>query len=474
MSDSTTHATRLLAAAAYRGKPDVRPWLLKWLADPNRAVPPEVGVDLSLVARVAQFSDKREKAYNYLFLALGLAALAMLAAGLPAAIMLLIVVASAVWFQKDAEQRHVLIERFGRQRYSPKDVEQQFTAPLDARRADAIPSAHANVTVYSGFSPFVGAGLDFGGWSFAIATDKAKRDFGSMPPARFHLRDLYRDVSEAVERLDLPGLEQQDHFFIQGSDVRGDESLLADHYGRPDKVLSPRVAERYAYGSDARVRHYRWIRVCDWTGDIVVSYFLRCSLRGPMLFVEVKRFLLTPLKASLRDIDNVAPLRTMETLGRLFLIAPIAGAFNLFAAPFAVLGYLTEAWDQFWGTTERERHRLIDANPLWDYGASTSVRQTFASGEYVRYFQRADSDYYEKALEKEILAALIDFLDARGIDTSDLRERQSTILNNGVIVQGGNIAAGSLAVGDGARAVQQKITNVAKRVGVQGAERGAA
>jgi hypothetical protein len=474
MSDSTTNATRLLAAAAYQGTPDVRSWLLRWLTDPNRAVPPEVGVDLSLVARVAQFSEKRERAYNYLFLGLGAVAVALLAADLIAGVAFVIAAAGAVWFKKDGEQRDVLIECFGRQGYSPKDIEQRFTAPLDAAREGALPSVDANATVYSGFSPFVGAGLDFGGWSFAIATDKPKRDFGTLPPAPFRLPDLYRSVGEAVARLDLPGLEQRDHFFIQGSDVRGDEAWLSDRYGRPDQVLPPMLAERHAYGSDSRVRYYRWIRVSDWAGDIVVSYFVRCSLRGPMLFVEVKRFLLTPLKASLRDIDKLAPLQTGESLARLLLVAPIAGALKLLTAPFAVLGYWNEAWEELSGKAERERHKLIDANPLWDYGASTSVREAYASGEYVRYFQRADSDYYEKALEKEILDALIDFLDARGIDTSDLRERQSTILNNGVIVQGGNIAAGSLAVGGGARAVQQKITNIAKKAGVQGAVRGAA
>lgn len=473
MSDAETQATRLLSAAAYRGA-EVRTWVLKWLADPNRAVPPEVGVDLSLVARVAQFSEKREKAYNYLFASLSVAAMALFIADVPEAFALVVVAAAAFWFKKDAEQRDVLIGSFGRQHYSPATIEQELTAPLEAACEDAIPAPDANVTVYSGFSPFVGAGLDYGGWSFAIATDKPKCEFGAPLPTPFHLSDFYQAISQAVERLALPGLTQRDHFFIHGSDVRTHESLLPHEYSRPHQVLSPRLAERYLYGSDPRVRHYRWIHVRDWGGDIALSYFVRCSLRGPMLYVEVRRFLLTPLKASLRDVDTLAPLHAKETLARLFVVAPIAGALKMLAAPLAVLGYVSEAWEKLWCTAERQRHEQIDRNPLWDYGASTSVRQAFASGEYVRYFQRADSDYYEKALEKEILAALIDFLDARGIDTSDLRERQNTILNNGVIVQGGNIAAGSLAVGDGARAVQQRIRNVVKKAGAQIATRGAA
>ena len=41
-----------------------------------------------------------------------------------------------------------------------------------------------------------------------------------------------------------------------------------------------------------------------------------------------------------------------------------------------------------------------------------------------------------------------------GIETSDLKERQTTILNSGVIVQGGDVNAESLAVGSGSQAVK--------------------
>ena len=237
-------------------------------------------------------------------------------------------------------------------------------------------------------------------------------------------------------------------------------------------MLSVALIDRYLNANDARVRHYKWFRVRDWGGDIVFSYFLRCSLRGPTLFVETKRFLLTPILASLREVDSLAPLDIRETLVHVFVIAPIAGFFNLVSAPFHIIGYASKGWDRMWNTTERHRRKQINTNPLFDYGASTSVRQAFASNEYLRYFQKADSDCYQKTLEKEILDALIAFLDDRGIDTSELRERQSTILNNGVIVQGGNIEAGSLAVGEGASAIQRTVKTVVKKARSMGAKAG--
>jgi hypothetical protein len=63
-----------------------------------------------------------------------------------------------------------------------------------------------------------------------------------------------------------------------------------------------------------------------------------------------------------------------------------------------------------------------------------------------------DGDLFNKALEREVLDALIVFLDEHGVDTSDLKERQTTILNSGVIVHGGDVRADSLAVGAGSQA----------------------
>jgi len=59
---------------------------------------------------------------------------------------------------------------------------------------------------------------------------------------------------------------------------------------------------------------------------------------------------------------------------------------------------------------------------------------------------------YSKIVEREVLDAFVAFLRAKDIDTSDFEERQSAILNYGVIVSGGSVNAQSLAVGDQARA----------------------
>jgi len=58
-------------------------------------------------------------------------------------------------------------------------------------------------------------------------------------------------------------------------------------------------------------------------------------------------------------------------------------------------------------------------------------------------------------LEQTILESIVSFLDIRHIDTSNLKERQTMILNSGILVQGGDVRAESLAVGTGARAIKK-------------------
>lgn len=59
---------------------------------------------------------------------------------------------------------------------------------------------------------------------------------------------------------------------------------------------------------------------------------------------------------------------------------------------------------------------------------------------------------YAKIVERQILESIIDFLDSKNIDTTDLKEQRMTILNTGLIVSGGSVNAESIAVGEQAKA----------------------
>ena len=101
---------------------------------------------------------------------------------------------------------------------------------------------------------------------------------------------------------------------------------------------------------------------------------------------------------------------------------------------------------------------------MFDYGASTSIRELAASNLYSHYFQKLDKEMYLKLIERQILDSIINFLDAHNIDTSDLRARQDTILNNGVIVTGGSVEAQNLTVGERAKSVMNNMTQAVSSV----------
>jgi hypothetical protein len=168
------------------------------------------------------------------------------------------------------------------------------------------------------------------------------------------------------------------------------------------------------------------------------------------MFVEINRYLLTPLDDKYRKIDTLLPLNSRRIVG-MMLVSLLSGPLYGIMTPFALLARLYEKWGEVFGTKERKHHREIEENLQFDYGAGQGIRQAFSSNQFTHYFQKADGDFYTKIMERIILSSIITFLDEHQIDTHDLRERQTMILNSGIIVQSGDVKAESLAVGAGAQ-----------------------
>jgi hypothetical protein len=140
-----------------------------------------------------------------------------------------------------------------------------------------------------------------------------------------------------------------------------------------------------------------------------------------------------------RQLTRIAGRSVLRTPARL-LLAP--GALTS-----AVLAPVTRSRHR-----ARQRRQITQALSF-DYGAVSSPREWVADKHYQRYFQRLDRDMHEKVVERTILAAVVDFLDSKGVDTSELVQRQTMILNNGVFVTGGaTVTTQAMAAGNGAQA----------------------
>ena len=163
-----------------------------------------------------------------------------------------------------------------------------------------------------------------------------------------------------------------------------------------------------------------------------------------------------PLKEEYRDIDNLQPNPTLRQIAKML---PLTFTKALMLYPGAAI-LLYQGITSPLASARRRRadRKLIRENPLFDYGAATSIRELATSTSYTHYFQKLDREMYFKVVERQILESITEFLDAHDIDTSDLRERQDTILNNGVIVTGGSVKAKALTVGERAKSFVDSVT----------------
>ncbi len=94
----------------------------------------------------------------------------------------------------------------------------------------------------------------------------------------------------------------------------------------------------------------------------------------------------------------------------------------------------------------------MEQDPVYDFGARVSIREMALSPNYHNYFQVVDAERVTSLVQRHTLAAIREFLDAHGYDTADFRAQQQTILNQGVIQQGGMSIVGNQAIGEGATA----------------------
>jgi hypothetical protein len=229
---------------------------------------------------------------------------------------------------------------------------------------------------------------------------------------------------------------------------------------RPSAAVPPELVRAAVRRPTHAVRHYKVIRVTDWQGELVWSMFLRFVKVADSLFMESSDFLLLPVKERYHDIDGIRAVPTLYDLGRVAATSAWTAAVLAFLWPFLAA---RKAMRWFRQSSERRglRRQLRD-DPFFDFGAAVSLRETASSNRYHRYFQRLDKEMYAKVLERRVFTLLVEFLDHHDVDTSELVERQSTILNNGVMVSGGTLQADSLAVGERAVAMVNRLSQAVR------------
>jgi hypothetical protein len=447
---SASGATRFLCAAAYRDRA-FADWVVdEVLENELRAAAPSYGVDIVPVIRHcvrARALRIIRNALLTLVLLGGGVLLTALGATTVDVLLRLVPLAWAIVFASLCLVHYEIVTAgMMRGRFDPT------AAPrVSARRERLLEvlarEARSNVTVYSGFSPFVGCGVEIGGWSFVVDMRRGAEDLAGdrREPIAFEVDDLYRCAIERMNDLHLDRLTMEGRLFVSGRDLLELPWLLARPASRPHTWVDPHAVDHFRQHPSSRVRHYLAIRVVDWQGELVLSMFLRFSFTGDNLFCEASRFLLLPFTKRHHEVDDLNGAADLRFVGGLLARSVLLTIPLVVIAPFALLVRAVGPLNRWW--ERRTYRRLARHSPTFDYGAATTVRERAMSKDYRHYFQKLDREMYVKLVEQQILDAVITFLDSKRIDTRDLRQRQTTIQNSGVIVSGGTLQAQSFAVG---------------------------
>jgi hypothetical protein len=463
-----TEATRYLCASAYLSRPFRDSVIRTFVDEKHKALAVSYGIDPVTILKHCLAARRIGRTRDLLLLIpatlLLLAFLSPVIAG-PGALVLspvLFFVAMAAaffiiaWEQWEIEF-HIVRQNFTKKHFDPAALPRSIDRESEQVFREVDAAQKSNVMIYAAFSPFVGCGNNIGSWSVPVDVTKGKEDVtGYLQPKSFEIKDLYGEISRTLRSLDFPNCQIEDKVCISGLDIRGEEQFLPDLMERPRTRVEPSVIEEYVSAQSDQARHYQTFRVVDWSGELILSVFLRAARTGHNLFVEVSYCLLVPVDETHRRVDAMNPIPGWRDWFRLLMASAAKAVFIWLAWPFYILElafHPLRSW-----LHEREVQNMIRENPAFNHGAATSLREmTCTSNLYRRYFQKLDKEMYMKILEAQILDCVVRFLDERNIDTSGLKEAQNKIINSGIIVAGGSsVEANTLAVGRGSTAVGEE------------------
>ena len=358
-------------------------------------------------------------------------------------------IAYAIVLTRDSKKKSFLKNNLYKDTYNSYFEYKESNSHLIGKFQDRT---SGNLIVYSGYSPFVGSGIDVGGWSFVVDIDKGKKVLDkSLTPKDFDLSEIYAQVDDEIKGLNIPNLVVKDKVFINGKRVRGNPDLLPNKLGNPVNNVSQEFMDEVINEDNKEARFYRVIQATDWGGDLVLTAFLRFQKSYKSLFVENNYFILPPISEEFKVVDSIKETSGISHfLGWLIERLLVTFGHSLLSI-FKVFSYVGEAFGEIFGGQKKAMRKIVKTSPDYDYGAKTSIREAISQTLYSQHFQKLDKERYIKIIEKRIFSLIGDFLDSKNIDTSEFRERETNILNQGVIVTGGNLSGENIAVGKGSK-----------------------
>ena len=202
-----------------------------------------------------------------------------------------------------------------------------------------------------------------------------------------------------------------------------------------------------------KARFYKVFRIQDWDNEMIITILFRAHNSFENLYIEAKFFLMPMLINGVKEIDKFKSHSTFSETFSILFKNIIGTPILLLASPFSLLlnnlkiSKIPNAIKNLFRDEEMEKEAI---------GNSVDINKIFRKGFAEYYFQTMDRDFYFKSIEKRILNSLTSFLEKRNIDISEFKENRTYILNNGIMMSGGEMKGGNITVGSKNKITQNK------------------
>ncbi|GLX92406.1 hypothetical protein Hesp01_03560 [Herbidospora sp. NBRC 101105] len=329
-----------------------------------------------------------------------------------------------------------------------------------------------NLALYGGEDPFIGAGQPHQTWSIVVELDRrppnpgaaaGERRNATIDPIELHafIRERLEQMRIGVlnERESIAKLTVSDHLTAPGTLHLGmGTHPLLGPAGMPIFSLDPMAVDAVKQNPQGAMRYYQRVTVgtegppiISSAGALVVpasdreidiSAFIHLAVEGRMMYTQCLITALPPCRRSFHVIDVLPALSPVAVVGKALAALRLRLFEEVLFAPVRLVKMVFEQ-------NRQQRPGRFLAYP---FGARASVRELGAESEPTSFMQVLDIDKYSKLISQRLNEAVLDYLEARDIDTTSYR--QQAIVNYGAWVSGGTVN-GPIAAGHQAQATQQ-------------------
>ncbi len=503
------NATRIICAKLYQGGLSSANSILNDIIKrPLVGKSPEYGIDIDLIEVEARKAVKYHLQYHILsaiFMFMGIISLSLYDKTLSwlATFSAIALITWKMLYLNRAEA----VKKFSKLSYKSKIFSKYHSLDYESNRQD-----DQNVVIFGGYYPFLGAGTRTGYWDFVIDTSKPSKTLTleSLEPIEISIKELYEDASKKLSSIGLPNVYDRWILFADGNELekkflrprKPDDPIdftdldsavffspehknyLEQVVGEPIENLGPQELFSDGHGDlSNEYRAYYTIRYFDKARGTLFSTFLRFSRVGKKIFAECSFYFLPPIDENRYDIDKIPlfdelfiyrrGLMTVAVVLALIILSqmdsmiyfltilifslsiflPIISFINGPYAKYGIKKWLKQNAQFVWHVLQLFYERGTPIN----YGNLATFREIAASPTHKNYYNSQDTLLIKNSIEKTIVDSIAELLDSKNIDSCFLREGLQSVVNQGVIMYGGNLEAEQVAVGKGAKTLINKL-----------------